>query len=430
LLELINDLRTESQLTTLLTTHYLDEAERLGDRVAMMSAGRIVALGTPAGLLARLGNELIEIKVPDNAEPALAALRAHRLAGVEAFAVGSTITVPLRDGSSREAIAAIADLGSGRAASPHAVRVSTTSICNSPAIASPPNLLKEFTMTTIAASPTISARLSRPARPAALGVLATLSRRRPALSVTTKRELFVPLLTPLLFAVVIAPALAKMVSAGPGVDYRTYVSISTAGLLVPLACMFAGIGVIVDRQSGARRELLTAPIRRSLILVGNLVVAVAIGLLQLVALMVATVLRGAHFDATATGICWFAATAVIFAALMYAIAEIMANRISSQEEYIGVVPAVAIVPWFVAGSLFAISALPVGLRAIAKVLPLTHALALMRYGVVDRRGIGLHDIWGMTNPTEMAALSLAVLVGYAIVLGALALRVFRHAVSG
>ena len=159
-------------------------------------------------------------------------------------------------------------------------------------------------------------------------------------------------------------------------------------------------------------------------------VAVAIGLLQLVALMVATVLRGAHFDATATGICWFAATAVIFAALMYAIAEIMANRISSQEEYIGVVPAVAIVPWFVAGSLFPISALPVGLTAIAKVLPLTHALALMRYGVVDRRGIGLHDIWGMTNPTEMAALSLAVLVGYAIVLGALALRVFRHAVSG
>jgi ABC-2 type transport system permease protein len=285
-------------------------------------------------------------------------------------------------------------------------------------------------MTTIAARPTISPELSRPAPPAALGVLATLSRRRLALSVSTKRELFVPLLTPLLFALVIAPALAKMVSAGPGVDYRTYVSISTAGLLVPLACMFAGIGVIVDRQSGARRELLTAPIPRSLIVIGNLVVAVFIGLLQLAVLMVATVLRGAHFDATATGIVWFAVTSVSFAVLMYAIAEIMANRISSQEEYIGAVPAVAIVPWFVAGSLFPISALPVGLTAIAKVLPLTHTLALMRYGVLDRKGTGLHDIWGMNNPTVMAALSLGVVLGYAVVLSVLALRVFRRATSG
>jgi len=285
-------------------------------------------------------------------------------------------------------------------------------------------------MTTIVESTTLSAHLTPPARPARLAVLATLSRRRFALSASTRRELFVPLLTPLLFALVIAPALAKMVSGGPGVDYRTYVSISTAGLLVPLACMFAGVGVIVDRQSSARRELLTAPIPRSLIVVGNLVVAVVIGLLQLLALMVATVLRGAHFDATATGIVWFAVTSVIFAGLMYAVAEIMSNSISSQEEYISAVPAVAIVPWFVAGSLFPISALPAGLTAIAKVLPLTHALALMRYGVLDRRGVGLHDIWGMSNPTQMAALSLGVLVAYAVALGALALRVFRHAVSG
>ena len=91
--------------------------------------------------------------------------------------------------------------------------------------------------------------------------------------------------------------------------------------------------------------------------------------------------------------------------------------------------AFAVFYWFFRKPVF-LRGILVGLTAIAKVLPLTHALALMRYGVVDRRGIGLHDIWGMSNPTEMAALSLAVLVGYAVVLGALALRVFRHAVSG
>ena len=54
----------------------------------------------------------------------------------------------------------------------------------------------------------------------------------------------------------------------------------------------------------------------------------------------------------------------------------------------------AILPWFFAGALFPIGALPGALTAFAKVLPLTHALALMRYGLVDPRGPGLHDIWG------------------------------------
>jgi len=283
-------------------------------------------------------------------------------------------------------------------------------------------------MTTITATDRIPVQTRR--RPSAgqdnLSALITLARRRLALSASNPREIFVPLLTPLLFALVIAPALATLVRSAPGLDYRTYLAIGTAGLLVPLACMFAGLGVVVDRQSGARPELLTAPIPRGLIVFGNLLVAVLVSGLQLGALLLATYLRGAHFNATATGIGWFVAAAGCFAVAMYSIAEIMANRIPSQEEYVGAVPAVAIVPWFIAGSLFPISALPAGLTAIAKALPLTHVLALMRYGLLDRHGAGLRDIWGMTNTTVMAALSTAVVVAYAILFLVLALRVFRR----
>ena len=41
----------------LLTTHYMDEAERLCDRVAIVDAGRVIALGTPAELIATLGGD-------------------------------------------------------------------------------------------------------------------------------------------------------------------------------------------------------------------------------------------------------------------------------------------------------------------------------------------------------------------------------------
>ena len=80
-----------------------------------------------------------------------------------------------------------------------------------------------------------------------------------------------------------------------------------------------------------------------------------------------------------------------------------------------------------AGSLFPITALPGWLAAFAKVLPLTHALAVMRYGLLDGRGTGLHDIWGMSNPTVMAALSLAVVAAYAALLVSVSVRVFTRA---
>ena len=112
---------------------------------------------------------------------------------------------------------------------------------------------------------------------------------------------------------------------------------------------------------------------------------------------------------------------------MYGVAEVLANRLPTQEEYIGALPPVAIVPYFFAGGLFPISALPAGLTVVAKVLPITHVLALMRYGLVDRSGQGLHDIWGMDDPTAMAALSLAVVGLFAVALTAAAIRVFQRA---
>ena len=236
------------------------------------------------------------------------------------------------------------------------------------------------------------------------------------------------MLTPILFAVVIAPALAKTVgSFQPGIDYMTFVALATAGLLIPLNTMFSGIGVIVDRESGARRDMLAAPIPRPLVVFGNLAVAFAITGLQVVALVGAAVLRGADFHVSAAGIGWFVAGAGLLAVGMYGVAESLANRVPRVEEYIAAVPAIAIVPWFFAGSLFPLSSLPVGLAWFARFLPLTHALALMRYGLLDRHGAGLHDIWGMSNPTLMAALSLAVVAAFAVALTVISIRVFKRA---
>jgi ABC-2 type transport system ATP-binding protein len=110
LLEVIGRLRDRTQITILLTTHYLDEAERLCDRIAIIHAGQIVALDTPAALLAGLGRELVELRVSGDAATALASLRTRGIAGDDAFTVGSTLTVPLHAHTAPDAIAAIHDV--------------------------------------------------------------------------------------------------------------------------------------------------------------------------------------------------------------------------------------------------------------------------------------------------------------------------------
>jgi ABC-type polysaccharide/polyol phosphate export permease len=111
---------------------------------------------------------------------------------------------------------------------------------------------------------------------------------------------------------------------------------------------------------------------------------------------------------------------------MYGVAETLASKVTKQEDYVGATPAVAILPFFFAGALFPIGAMPGVLTAIAKAFPLTHALALMRYGFIDPSGKGLHDIWGMHNVTAEAWLSLGVVALYAVALTAISIRVFSR----
>ncbi|HEY8526578.1 MAG TPA: ATP-binding cassette domain-containing protein [Acidimicrobiales bacterium] len=79
--EILGELHADGQ-TILLTTHYMEEADQLCDRVAIMDHGRILALDTPAGLKRTVGADtLVTVKV-DGPLDGLATVLADRVDGV------------------------------------------------------------------------------------------------------------------------------------------------------------------------------------------------------------------------------------------------------------------------------------------------------------------------------------------------------------
>jgi ABC-2 type transport system ATP-binding protein len=95
LFDVLTTLRERTGVTVLMTTHYLDEAERLCDRVAIVDEGRIVSCDTPANLLAALGDDVLEIRL-DSTERGAAALERAGVARDDVLVIGTTVTVLLR----------------------------------------------------------------------------------------------------------------------------------------------------------------------------------------------------------------------------------------------------------------------------------------------------------------------------------------------
>jgi ABC-2 type transport system ATP-binding protein len=72
----ILDLKDNQGLTLLLTTHYMDEAQLLSDKVGIIDHGKIVAEGTPSELIEQMGADVIQVEGQGDSEPFAEAVRA------------------------------------------------------------------------------------------------------------------------------------------------------------------------------------------------------------------------------------------------------------------------------------------------------------------------------------------------------------------
>ena len=101
--------------TVLLTTQYLDEADRLADDIAVIDHGKVIAKGTPAELKSRVGGERLEVTLDDPAlaPQAIEALRPLCTADPQAEGETVTMSVAQRKGTIVDAVRRLGEAGVG-----------------------------------------------------------------------------------------------------------------------------------------------------------------------------------------------------------------------------------------------------------------------------------------------------------------------------
>jgi ABC-2 type transport system ATP-binding protein len=95
LFDIIARLRDSTGVTIIMTTHYLDEAERLCDRLAVIDTGTVVACDSPASLLASIGDEVLELRAGQT-DKATEILYSNGIAPQDILVIGETVTASLR----------------------------------------------------------------------------------------------------------------------------------------------------------------------------------------------------------------------------------------------------------------------------------------------------------------------------------------------
>jgi ABC-2 type transport system ATP-binding protein len=110
--ELIERLVAEGT-TVLLTTQYLDEADRLCDRIAVIDQGLVIAEGTPTELKGRVGGERLEIRLCNQSEQTQALAALEGVGGDRVYVEDGSIRVPLRErqGAIASAVRQLDDAG-------------------------------------------------------------------------------------------------------------------------------------------------------------------------------------------------------------------------------------------------------------------------------------------------------------------------------
>jgi ABC-type polysaccharide/polyol phosphate export permease len=94
---------------------------------------------------------------------------------------------------------------------------------------------------------------------------------------------------------------------------------------------------------------------------------------------------------------------------VYGLAELLVHTIQQPQVFGTLIPAIGATPYLLSSAIYPFAALPGAIRPCAWLLPWTHAVSVLRWGLLGDKASGLAELWPGHSIGLMAVLSLGVL---------------------
>jgi ABC-2 type transport system permease protein len=211
---------------------------------------------------------------------------------------------------------------------------------------------------------------------------------------------------PLMWLLLVGTGYSTIARVAGGVPYQQFVYPGVVVMAALFGGMLTAIGTVYDREFGMLRLMLASPAGVPSILLGRAAAAAAVGVLQGgVVLLFAPLVTRVSLEQALAALGALALAAAVFGLL----GLLVAARLRSVENFAGVINVVLFPLLFLSGALYPTAGLPVVLRWVARMNPVTYAVDLMRHA------LGQPGEW----PVATDLLALAAAGGIAFVLTAL-----------
>ena len=309
----ISRLCADEQTTILLTTHYLEEADRLADRVAIVDAGRIIVEGTPDELKSELRGDAVQVELAAAAQHAVAVL--ERVPGLREVSADGTRLRARADSGARAVPGRARRAGRQR----HRGRIGDgrPSLAGRrvPAPRRPRVRRGGGGMSTTSAPPasTSQSALDGPRERARQGQSHGLLRHSGFLTARGVRTLLrqpaylaITLVQPVIWLLLFGQLFRNVVHI-PGFSHASgsYLEFITPGVIVMTALFssgWAGTVYIEDMDRGVMDRLLASPVRRGAMIIGTLAYQSLTTTVQTLIVFGIAFAAGARFDGGPAGV--------------------------------------------------------------------------------------------------------------------------------
>ena len=225
--------------------------------------------------------------------------------------------------------------------------------------------------------------LAHPAR--AVGAIVTRELRR---YLSQRARFLAALVRPLIWLLVFAAGFRAALGLSIIAPYQTYITYETyilpglCGMILLFSGMQSSLSLVHDRESGAMRLLLTAPLPRWFLLGAKLLAGAVVGLVQVAAFLLIAALYGIKL--TWIGVISALPALILCALMLGALGLLLSARVRQLENFAGVMNFVIFPMFFLSTALYPLWKMQESSEFLAwlcRVNPFTHAVELIRFAL-------------------------------------------------